>query len=73
MVRKKTLAWKELTVDEFSYLKWSNIGWMQRNQEKEGMGDGKHKERSKKTKGLRFVNEFIEFIDSSDEDEVLIF
>ena len=37
------------------------------------MGDGEHKERSKKTKGLRFVNEFIEFIESSNEDEVLVF
>ena len=46
---------------------------MQKNQEKEGMVDGKHKERSKKTKGLRFVNEFIEFIESSDEDKVLVF
>ena len=44
---------------------------MQRNKDKEGMGNKKHKKHSRKTKRLRFLNGFIyTFLESSsDEDE----
>ena len=48
------------------------FGGMQRNKEKEGLGNKKiYKKRSRKIKLLRFTNEFIDtFLESSsDEDE----
>ena len=48
------------------------FGGMQRNKEKNGIGNGKkYKKRFRKIKRLRFTNEFIDtFLESSsDEDE----
>ena len=49
----------------------SGLGWMERNKEKEGMGDKKYKRRSRKSKWLKFTNKFINtfFESSSDADE----
>ena len=48
------------------------FGWMQRNKEEKGMGNGKkYKKHYRKIKQLRFINKFIDtFLESSsDQDE----
>ena len=50
------------------------LGGMQRNKEKEEMGNEKYKKHSRKIKRLRFTNEFIiAFLESSSDEDESIF
>ena len=46
------------------------FGWMRRNKEKKGMGNGKKYKKHRKIKWLRFINKFIDtFLESSSDQD----